>query len=113
MTRAHNSPTSTRPVSPTHSFISVQASLNSPAALVAEGRRAQLADGRPPFAVSVCCPSRSSFFRAQAAHNTNITSVSVPYGGWEIFVEKGYNGHYLPSFLQQAGYATYYTGKVM
>lgn len=63
--------------------------------------------------ISVCCPSRSSFFRAQAAHvslafprehgsrdwvlicwncvvqNTNITSVAVPYGGWEVFVEKG------------------------
>ncbi len=60
--------------------------------------------------ISVCCPSRSSFFRAQAAHvgctlpnvshhpmadrrgrtqNTNITSVSLPYGGWELFAEKG------------------------
>ncbi|ORY86729.1 putative arylsulfatase precursor [Leucosporidium creatinivorum] len=63
--------------------------------------------------ISVCCPSRTSFLRAQAAHNTNITSVVAPWGGWEVFNEKGYNGHYLPSFLQDAGYSTYYTGKLM
>ncbi|GAA5864377.1 hypothetical protein JCM8547_005802 [Rhodosporidiobolus lusitaniae] len=63
--------------------------------------------------ISVCCPSRSSFLRAQCAHNTNITSVMPPWGGWTVFNEKGYNGHYLPSFLQQAGYSTRYTGKLM
>lgn len=63
--------------------------------------------------ISVCCPSRTSFLRAQAAHSTNITSVVAPWGGWEVFNEKGYNGHYLPSFLQDAGYATYYVGKLM
>ncbi|KAL8283402.1 hypothetical protein RQP46_005812 [Phenoliferia psychrophenolica] len=63
--------------------------------------------------ISVCCPSRTSLLRAQAAHNTNITSVVAPWGGWEVFNEKGYNGHYLPSFLQEAGYDTYYTGKLM
>ncbi|SCZ95918.1 BZ3500_MvSof-1268-A1-R1_Chr8-1g09882 [Microbotryum saponariae] len=63
--------------------------------------------------ISVCCPSRTSFLRAQAAHNTNITSVMAPWGGWEIFNEKGYNSHYLPSFLQEAGYSTRYVGKLM
>ncbi|SCV67034.1 BQ2448_5680 [Microbotryum intermedium] len=63
--------------------------------------------------ISVCCPSRTSFLRAQAAHNTNITSVMAPWGGWEVFNEKGYNNHYLPSFLQQAGYSTRYVGKLM
>ncbi|GAA6007187.1 hypothetical protein JCM10207_001537 [Rhodosporidiobolus poonsookiae] len=63
--------------------------------------------------ISVCCPSRSSFLRAQCAHNTNITSVQPPWGGWTVFNEKGYNGHYLPTFLQAAGYNTYYSGKLM
>ncbi|GAA6041490.1 hypothetical protein JCM8097_001902 [Rhodosporidiobolus ruineniae] len=63
--------------------------------------------------ISVCCPSRTSFLRAQCAHSTNITSVQPPWGGWTVFNEKGYNGHYLPSFLQAAGYNTYYTGKLM
>ncbi|SGY80919.1 BQ5605_C009g05404 [Microbotryum silenes-dioicae] len=63
--------------------------------------------------VSLCCPSRTSFLRAQAAHNTNITSVIAPWGGWGVFCEKGYNSHYLPSFMQSAGYSTRYVGKLM
>ncbi|GAA5891490.1 hypothetical protein JCM6882_004489 [Rhodosporidiobolus microsporus] len=63
--------------------------------------------------ISVCCPSRTSFLRAQCAHNTNITSVMPPWGGWTIFNEKGYNGHWLPTFLQKAGYYTSYVGKLM
>ncbi|KDE06712.1 hypothetical protein MVLG_03058 [Microbotryum lychnidis-dioicae p1A1 Lamole] len=63
--------------------------------------------------VSLCCPSRTSFLRAQAAHNTNVTSVIPPWGGWGVFSEKGYNSHYLPSFLQSAGYSTRYVGKLM
>ncbi|KAM0786789.1 hypothetical protein ACM66B_002223 [Microbotryomycetes sp. NB124-2] len=63
--------------------------------------------------ISVCCPSRSSLLRAQAAHNTNVTSVMPPYGGWALFNEFGYNRHYLPSFLKKAGYSTRYVGKLM
>ncbi|KAK4057072.1 hypothetical protein OIO90_001972 [Microbotryomycetes sp. JL221] len=63
--------------------------------------------------VSSCCPSRASFLRAQEAHNTNVTSVRLPYGGWSVFNEFGYNGHWLPSFMQNAGYGTYYVGKLM
>ncbi|GAA5836637.1 hypothetical protein JCM9279_000451 [Rhodotorula babjevae] len=63
--------------------------------------------------ISVCCPSRSSFLRAQCAHNTNITSVQPPFGGWTVFNDKGLNGHYLPSFLRDAGYDVRYTGKLM
>ncbi|GAA6050414.1 hypothetical protein JCM3770_004026 [Rhodotorula araucariae] len=63
--------------------------------------------------ISVCCPSRSSFLRSQCAHNTNITSVMPPFGGWSVFNEKGYNGHYLPTFLREAGYDVRYTGKLM
>lgn len=63
--------------------------------------------------VSVCCPSRVSLLRAQYAHNHNITFVSEPWGGWDVFNAYGYVGHTVPDFLQQAGYATYYTGKLM
>ena len=63
--------------------------------------------------VSVCCPSRVSLLRAQYAHNHNITFVSAPWGGWDVFNQQGYVGQTLPDFLQQAGYNTYYTGKFM
>ncbi|KAK7034486.1 hypothetical protein VNI00_012333 [Paramarasmius palmivorus] len=63
--------------------------------------------------VSLCCPSRVSLLRAQYAHNHNITYVGGPYGGYHLFCEKGQNDAYLPVFLQEAGYNTYYTGKLM
>ncbi|TYJ53503.1 hypothetical protein B9479_005889 [Cryptococcus floricola] len=63
--------------------------------------------------VSVCCPSRVSLLRAQYAHNHNVTFVSKPWGGWEIFNNLGYHGHTVPDFVQAAGYNTYYTGKFM
>ncbi|KAK4688406.1 hypothetical protein P7C73_g1707, partial [Tremellales sp. Uapishka_1] len=63
--------------------------------------------------VSVCCPSRVSLLRAQYAHNHNITFVNPPWGGWSTFNKYGYVGHTLPDFLQEVGYNTYYTGKLM
>uniref|UniRef100_A0A0W0EVU3 Putative arylsulfatase n=1 Tax=Moniliophthora roreri TaxID=221103 RepID=A0A0W0EVU3_MONRR len=63
--------------------------------------------------VSLCCPSRVSLLRAQYAHNHNITDVGGPFGGYHLFRETGKNDAYLPIFLQEAGYNTYYTGKLM
>lgn len=34
-------------------------------------------------------------------------------GGYNRFVEQGLNENYLPVWLQEAGYSTYYTGKLM
>jgi arylsulfatase A-like enzyme len=63
--------------------------------------------------VSLCCPSRVSLLRTQHAHNHNVTFVSAPWGGWDVFNALGYVGHTLPDFLQAAGYDTFYTGKYM
>ncbi|KAJ5808977.1 hypothetical protein N7474_010246 [Penicillium riverlandense] len=61
---------------------------------------------------SLCCPSRVSLWSGKLAHNTNVTDVSPPYGGYPKFVERGFNDNFLPVWLQQAGYDTYYTGKL-
>ncbi|KAI0833080.1 Arylsulphatase [Hypoxylon sp. FL0890] len=61
---------------------------------------------------AVCCPSRVTLWTGKFAHNTNVTDVSPPYGGYPKFVSQGYNDNYFPVWLQQAGYNTYYTGKL-
>ncbi|KAK8108011.1 uncharacterized protein PG998_010024 [Apiospora kogelbergensis] len=63
--------------------------------------------------IAICCPSRVSLLTGRAAHNTNVTDVALPYGGYPKFVSEGWNDKYLPVWLQEAGYNTYYTGKLM
>ncbi|KAK5162800.1 uncharacterized protein LTR77_011172 [Saxophila tyrrhenica] len=63
--------------------------------------------------VAICCPSRVNFFTGRAAHNTNITSIRLPYGGWTRFAELGLNENYLPVWLSDAGVNTYYAGKFL
>lgn len=78
--------------------------------------------------VALCCPSRVSLWTGKAAHNTNVTAVNPPYGmlapltprasiltttgGYPKFVDQGLNDKYLPVWLQEAGYNTYYVGKL-
>ncbi|KAJ5385834.1 hypothetical protein N7509_008375 [Penicillium cosmopolitanum] len=61
---------------------------------------------------ALCCPSRVSLWTGRQAHNTNVTDVHPPYGGYPKFVDRGFNDNFLPVWLQQAGYDTYYTGKL-
>ncbi|KAL1902807.1 hypothetical protein Sste5346_000718 [Sporothrix stenoceras] len=61
---------------------------------------------------AVCCPSRVSLWTGKQAHNTNVTDVNPPHGGYPKFVSQGLNENYLPVWLQEAGYDTYYTGKL-
>ncbi|CAG8930847.1 unnamed protein product [Penicillium salamii] len=63
--------------------------------------------------VALCCPSRVSLLTGKAAHNTNVTDVEPPYGGYRQFIDQDLNQNYLPVWLQKAGYNTYYTGKLM
>ncbi|KAK7178023.1 arylsulfatase [Paraphaeosphaeria sporulosa] len=63
--------------------------------------------------VAWCCPSRVSLWTGKAAHNTNVTNVERPYGGYPKFVEEGHNDNWVPVWLQSEGYQTYYAGKLM
>ncbi|KAM0257585.1 hypothetical protein ACHAQJ_004285 [Trichoderma viride] len=62
--------------------------------------------------IAICCPSRVSLWTGQLAHNTNVTNVNPPWGGYPKFVQNGYNDHHLALWLQQSGYNTYYAGKL-
>ncbi|RDW59238.1 arylsulfatase-4 [Coleophoma crateriformis] len=61
---------------------------------------------------ALCCPSRVSLWTGRQAHNTNVTDVNPPFGGFPKFIQQGFNSEYLPVWLQQAGYDTYYVGKM-
>lgn len=54
-----------------------------------------------------------ALLRGQHAHNTNVTYVSAPGGGYEKFVLSGQDKDYLPQWLKAAGYSTSYLGKLM
>ncbi|KAG5751790.1 hypothetical protein H9Q70_005584 [Fusarium xylarioides] len=61
---------------------------------------------------AICCPARVSILTGRLSHNTNVTDVVAPYGGYPKFISEGLNSNYLPIWLQEAGYSTYYTGKL-
>ncbi|KAL2818147.1 alkaline-phosphatase-like protein [Aspergillus cavernicola] len=61
---------------------------------------------------AVCCPSRANIWTGRMPHNTNVTDVGLPYGGYPKVVEAGWNDNYLPIWMQEAGYDTYYVGKL-
>ncbi|KAL3476923.1 alkaline-phosphatase-like protein [Aspergillus californicus] len=63
-------------------------------------------------ATALCCPSRANIWTGRMPHNTNVTDVGLPYGGFPKVVEAGWNDNYLPIWMQEAGYDTYYVGKL-
>lgn len=62
--------------------------------------------------VALCCPSRATLWTGQAAHNHNVTNVSPPHGGYPKVVSQGVNDDNLFVWMQEAGYNTYYVGKL-
>ncbi|KAJ3074013.1 hypothetical protein HDU99_001807, partial [Rhizoclosmatium hyalinum] len=62
---------------------------------------------------AICCPSRVSVLKGQFAHNTGFTDVFGPFGGYDKFLREGMDNEYLATWLQSAGYSTYYIGKLL
>lgn len=62
--------------------------------------------------VALCCPSRATLWTGQQAHNHNVTNVSPPHGGYPKVADVGINDDYLFLWMQEAGYNTYYSGKL-
>src|SRR5262245_19810158 len=57
----------------------------------------------------LCCPSRSTFYTGQYAHNHHVLGNGPPDGGFLRFNDSST----LPVWLQQAGYQTIHIGKYL
>ena len=61
----------------------------------------------------LCCPSRTTFFTGEYAHNHRVQSNNPPAGGYPGFMAKVDPGRTLGVELQRAGYRTGYVGKFL
>lgn len=61
----------------------------------------------------LCCPSRATFLRGQYSHNTGIVGNSPPDGGHGRFRNLNLDRSTVATWLQDAGYHTFYAGKYM
>ncbi|MDD2819387.1 MAG: sulfatase [Candidatus Nanopelagicales bacterium] len=63
---------------------------------------------------SLCCPSRTSFMRAQYVHNHRVISnIPATGGGWEKFQARGLEDDCLPTWLQKSDVETALIGKYL
>ena len=61
----------------------------------------------------LCCPSRATFLRGQYSHNTKILSSSPQAGGHQKFHSLGLDRSTVATWLEDAGYDTFFAGKYM
>ena len=61
----------------------------------------------------VCCPSRVSFMRGQYAHNHGVLTNVAGTGGYSKFKELGLQDSTIATWLNDAGYSTFYAGKFL
>ena len=81
---------------------------------VLPGIRRRLGDKGTTFdrsfvSFSLCCPSRSTLFTGQYAHNHGVLGNDLPVGGYD----KLDKSEWLPIWLQRAGYRTLHVGKFL
>ncbi|KAI9493124.1 alkaline-phosphatase-like protein [Zychaea mexicana] len=62
---------------------------------------------------ALCCPSRVSLLRGQCPHNTKVTGLILPHGGYNKFNLERLGEDYLPLWMKKAGYSNYFIGKMM
>jgi arylsulfatase A-like enzyme len=62
---------------------------------------------------SLCCPSRVSFMRGQYVHNHGVLTNAEPEGGYDGFIELGLQDSTIATWLDDAGYSTFYAGKFL
>ncbi|KAJ3326000.1 Extracellular sulfatase Sulf-1 [Boothiomyces sp. JEL0866] len=60
----------------------------------------------------LCCPSRMSILSGKTTHNHNLTDTMPPYGGYTQMRALNLDDEYIPTWMQQQGYNTYFTGKL-
>jgi len=60
-----------------------------------------------------CCPSRASLLTGNLAQHTEVWTNWLPYGGWEVFHQRGWDDSTIATQLDAAGYATGYIGKYL
>lgn len=60
-----------------------------------------------------CCPSRATFLRGQYAHNSRIMGNELPLGGFQKFRRLGQDKSTVATWLEDAGYKTFYLGKYL
>ena len=76
-------------------------------------RRRGLTFSRYVVTDSLCCPSRSSIFTGRFPHDTGVFTNGGKDGGYQVFHDKGWEGHTFGTALQPLGYRTAMMGKYL